>query len=214
MTLPRSLILSRLPDLSTDAGARIQTAYERALTLFLEGIETAWKEFVTRCGPVASRTVTASERMIALELAQQIELRALIEASVYLFEAIAAEYFNIHRERDAYNDRLYDTVLPVVRKTFPSLDADRFVFEVLLARFFTGDRYARPESARSPAARRRRGRPRTISDDLKIQALEKRRAGGTNLESARILYQTNRPTAQQVRNVPSILKNFEKRLSS
>ena len=101
MTLPRSLILSRLPDLSTDAGARIQTAYERAVTLLLEGVGTAWKEFVTRDDRVAFRTVTVSDRMIALELAQQIELSALIEASVHLFEAIAAEYFNIYRERDA-----------------------------------------------------------------------------------------------------------------
>ena len=42
-----------------------------------------------------------------------------------------------------------------------------------------------------------------------MQALEKRRTGGTNSECARILYQTNHPTDQEVRNVPSILKYLQ-----
>jgi hypothetical protein len=53
--------------------------------------------------------------------------------------------------------------------------------------------------------KKRRGRPTVISDELKLQALGVQ--GGK--ARAKILYQTSYPTAQQVKNVSSLLRHFE-----
>jgi hypothetical protein len=58
------------------------------------------------------------------------------------------------------------------------------------------------------APRKKRGRPVEISDDLKRRALLAK--GGR--ERAKILYQTPYPTVQQVKNVPTILKHFNRKL--
>jgi hypothetical protein len=63
-----------------------------------------------------------------------------------------------------------------------------------------------PEPPRAP--RKKRGRPVEISDDLKRRALLAK--GGR--ERAKILYQTPYPTVQQVKNVPTILKHFNRKL--
>jgi hypothetical protein len=56
----------------------------------------------------------------------------------------------------------------------------------------------------NPSAQRKRGRPTKISDELKKKALAAK--GGK--ARAQILYGTNYPTSQQIKNVPSILKHY------
>jgi hypothetical protein len=60
------------------------------------------------------------------------------------------------------------------------------------------------------AARKKRGRPTEISDDLKEKALGVK--GGK--ERAKILYQTRYPTVQQVKNVPTLLKHYSRKRQS
>lgn len=57
-----------------------------------------------------------------------------------------------------------------------------------------------------------RGRPQTIPDDLKDEALKAKDGGGTNRDAAKIIYQTNRPSPQQVKNVSTILREHVKKL--
>ena len=65
-----------------------------------------------------------------------------------------------------------------------------------------------PEQRVGQTVRRRaRGRPTEISDELKERALQIK--GGK--ERAKILYQTRYPTVQQVKNVPTILKHFNRK---
>lgn len=56
----------------------------------------------------------------------------------------------------------------------------------------------------NPPPQRKRGRPAKISDELKERALAAK--GGK--ARAQILYGTNYPTPQQIKNVPSILKHY------
>ena len=58
-----------------------------------------------------------------------------------------------------------------------------------------------------PNPRRHRGRPQEIADALKERALVAK--GGT--ARARILYETRYPTPQQVKNVSSILKHYQRK---
>jgi hypothetical protein len=60
---------------------------------------------------------------------------------------------------------------------------------------------------------RKRGRPQKISDELKTKAQARKHSGGTNREAAAILYETKRPTPQQVKNVSSILREYGKKES-
>ena len=209
MTLPRSL--SGLPDLEMESLMRIQVAYERTLTLLLDGIDRAWRQFIIKDDCATPRTASVPERIEALQSAQQNELNAKITANLHLFDAIDAEYLSIDRDQDAHVDRLQKVVLPAVRTTFAFLDMDKLLFEALLARLMTRNLYVDPESSKSTEAPRKRGRP-PLNDELKMQALEKRRTA-EQIGCARILYQTNHPTQQQVKNVPSILKNYTKTLS-
>jgi hypothetical protein len=57
-----------------------------------------------------------------------------------------------------------------------------------------------------PKPRKKRGRPAEISDELKKEALGAK--GGA--ARAKILYQTRYPTPQQVKNVPSILRHYQR----
>jgi hypothetical protein len=66
------------------------------------------------------------------------------------------------------------------------------------------------ESRSQPKSRGKRGRPSTISDELKEGALAVK--GGK--ARAQILYQTRYPTPQQIKNVPSILKHFRRKSQS
>ena len=71
-----------------------------------------------------------------------------------------------------------------------------------------------PNGAQEPAKaesdlnqqKKKRGRPTKIADELKAKALEVQ--GGT--ARAKILYQTSYPTPQQVKNVPAVLRHFER----
>jgi len=65
-----------------------------------------------------------------------------------------------------------------------------------------------PPPVAARAAQKKRGRPTQISNELKEKALAVR--GGK--ERAKILYQTQYPTVQQVKNVPTILKHFNRKL--
>jgi hypothetical protein len=64
----------------------------------------------------------------------------------------------------------------------------------------------------SPEVIRKRGRP-AISPETKRKALEaKQSPGGTNKDAAKILYGTEYPTLRQVKNVPAILRYYQKSL--
>jgi hypothetical protein len=58
--------------------------------------------------------------------------------------------------------------------------------------------------------KRRRGRPTKIPDELKRKALDVQ--GGK--ARAQILYQTNHPSPQQVKNTPTILRAFKRKSQS
>jgi hypothetical protein len=61
---------------------------------------------------------------------------------------------------------------------------------------------------------KRRGRPVEIPDVLKDEALAIRDAGGSNSDAARKLYNTQCPTAQQVKNASTILRVYRKKLAA
>jgi len=62
--------------------------------------------------------------------------------------------------------------------------------------------------------KRRRGRPPVTSVEKKEEALKLKREGATNAQVAALIYGTSHPTFKQTKNVPSILKHFEKSKSS
>ena len=66
------------------------------------------------------------------------------------------------------------------------------------------------ETSSTRQAKRRRGRPTTIPDELKRKALAAKCEGKSNKELAKILYTNTYPSPQQVKNVPSILRHFRK----
>ena len=61
--------------------------------------------------------------------------------------------------------------------------------------------------------RKKRGRPQKISEVRKEAATKKKASGGTNREAAALLYDAKYPTAQQVKNVPAILRNYNSKRS-
>ena len=62
------------------------------------------------------------------------------------------------------------------------------------------------EQDQKPTLKRRPGRPTQISDDRKRRALSAK--GGK--ARAQIIYDTKYPTAQQIKNVPSILRHYQR----
>jgi hypothetical protein len=62
------------------------------------------------------------------------------------------------------------------------------------------------------AARWKRGRPQTIPDERKAAAAKLKASGGSNKQAAVLIYDTKYPSPQQVKNVPSHLKAFKKKL--
>jgi hypothetical protein len=62
----------------------------------------------------------------------------------------------------------------------------------------------------SGTAPKRRGRPQTIPNSTKAEALKIKMQGGTNRDAAKKLYDTKYPTTQQVKNVCSILRYYTK----
>ena len=59
---------------------------------------------------------------------------------------------------------------------------------------------------------RKRGRPQTIPDERKVRAAALKASGGTNSAVAAVLYGKRFPTPQEVKNVPSHLRAFSKKL--
>jgi hypothetical protein len=55
---------------------------------------------------------------------------------------------------------------------------------------------------------RKRGRPQTIPDERKQKAIAVKENGGSNKAAAVELYGVRRPSIQQVKNVPTILRHF------
>ncbi len=72
-----------------------------------------------------------------------------------------------------------------------------------------------PESANGKAGRpeaRRRGRPQEIPDERKKVAADLKASGASNDRAAAAIYNVKYPTTQQKKNVPAILKNYERKL--
>ncbi len=61
------------------------------------------------------------------------------------------------------------------------------------------------------AAKAKRGRPPTIPEERKTAAAKLKANGGTNREAAMEIYGSRYPDAQQVKNVPSILRNHQRK---
>ena len=70
---------------------------------------------------------------------------------------------------------------------------------------------AQPEDESTTQARKR-GRPQTIPDERKAAAAERKASGGSNSEAAALIYDVKYPSPQQVKNVPAILKAFQKKI--
>jgi len=206
MGLPRSPILSNLPGLNAEAKDRIHAEYERAIELWLVGTGAAWQEFCETEKRARVGAATLIDRHNALQSAQHAELRATVAAHRLLFDAIVLEYSSIVGERHGYGEPPYVLEFLAVRASLPCQDTNRAVHELILARATLGIEPIRPIAA---PKRTKRGRP-ALPEHLKRQALEKKSARGTNSECAKILYQTSRPTAQQVKNVTGILKHYRK----
>jgi hypothetical protein len=60
----------------------------------------------------------------------------------------------------------------------------------------------------APPGRAKRGRPQIIPDTWKAEAVALKASGGSNKDAAAKLYGCKYPSAQQVRNVPSILRHY------
>jgi hypothetical protein len=67
---------------------------------------------------------------------------------------------------------------------------------------------------RQTAMKGEQGRPVKIASSRKALARSRKEAGATNRECAQILYDTSHPTNQQVKNVLSILRHYDKTLKS
>jgi len=65
-----------------------------------------------------------------------------------------------------------------------------------------------------PPHKQKGGRPQEIPVQRKVQALALKKSGGTNKAVAAVLYKIRYPSPQQVRNVSSILRHYEKRTGS
>ncbi|MFN0167205.1 MAG: hypothetical protein ACKV22_12320 [Bryobacteraceae bacterium] len=215
MKLPRSHILAGLPDLSSEARARIHAAYENAVEHLVEGSGEAWQAFVETRKRARAGTATDFDLIQAFQAAQQSDVMTEIKAHVLLFDAIAGEYSGIDLDHRAYVDRLHTLVLVAVRSALPvRRDAGTLVLDTLMTRILSQERRTLPEAPRSSPVHRQRGKPSRFPAELKERALKVRMAGGSNSEAARILYATSRPTAQQVKNISAILKYYRKASSS
>jgi hypothetical protein len=67
---------------------------------------------------------------------------------------------------------------------------------------------------RQTATKGEKGRPAKIPSSRKASARARKEAGATNRECAQILYDTPHPTNQQVKNVSTILRHYDKTLKS
>ena len=61
--------------------------------------------------------------------------------------------------------------------------------------------------------KKKRGRPPEIPDERKEHAMKEKDAKGTNRDAAKIIYEVLYPTPQQVKNVPSILRQYRAKVA-
>ena len=73
-------------------------------------------------------------------------------------------------------------------------------------------RLAEHQVGSNNSTRPRRGRP-PLPEELKRAAITLRAAGGSNREAACIVYETKRPTAIQVKDVSSVLRQYKAKVS-
>lgn len=71
----------------------------------------------------------------------------------------------------------------------------------------------RTDLAESPTVGRKRGRPQSLPNEQKAKAQAVKDSGGSNRDAAAVLYRTRRPSDQQVKNIPSILRHHRKKIS-
>jgi hypothetical protein len=69
-------------------------------------------------------------------------------------------------------------------------------------------------SSPKTATKKKRGRPQKIPDERKAAASRLKLGGGSNLAAAKVIYDKQYPTTQEVKNVPAILRNFQKKSDS
>jgi hypothetical protein len=96
----------------------------------------------------------------------------------------------------------------------PSGDARPRAPETANIQLSSGDGVAKAGRGRStpkPAAKKR-GRPQTIPDENKVAALRVKDDKGSNRDAAKKIYGEQYPTPQQVKNVPSILRSYKKKV--
>jgi hypothetical protein len=112
--------------------------------------------------------------------------------------------------------RIWDDIIPESEKHGP----DRLDLATLHSAIWTEGLPSLEERATSgsqPETKTgtppKRGRPQKIPDERKAAAVAKKASGGTNRDAAILIYDTHRPTDRQVKNVPSILRSYKKKIS-
>lgn len=208
--MPWSAVLANLPDLKADARSAVHMAYERAVGALIEGVIAGRRELVETEERAHAGNATALDRLHAFQSAQQTETAARIEASFMLFDAIANEYSTIDAERRTFVDRLQRVAMPAIRASLPIQDVDKAISDALIARAMYWGAQGQSNIDMPTRERRRPGRPAKFPEELKRQALKIKLDGATNSECAKLLYGTKHPSDQQVRNIPSILRNYRK----
>src|ERR1035441_3929867 len=203
------ITISDLPDLKPAAQARIRTAHEHAAQLLVQETDAAWQKFHKLEENTGSGSVTVVDRLDALHSAHQNATRARVKALLRIFDAIATEYSIVDSDEQSFLDRIHVVIIPAATGSIPLQNAESTVSTAILARAaHLGRLVSQPD--RPTSERRGPGRPAKFPEERKRQALEYKLAGGTNSQCAKLLYQTKRPSAQQVRNIPSILRNYRK----
>jgi hypothetical protein len=202
--------IANLPDLKPAARARIHTVHEHAAQLLVQDIGAAWQSFYKLDERPGSRTVAVIDRLNALHSAHHNAVTAGVKALLQIFDAIAAEYYVVDTDEQEFLDRIHSVIIPAVCDSILLPNPESTVSTAILARAAHWERFV-SQPDRPARERRRPGRPAKFPEERKQQALDLKLNGGTNSECAKLLYQTKHPTAQQVRNIPAILKNYRKR---
>jgi len=118
-------------------------------------------------------------------------------------------YVPTHRHRGDF--RLGPSEFKAAVWTEGSTSLEDRALTALVARFLSLLRAAKLTSDRDRPSRSQRGRPQEIPDERKAAAAAVKASGGSNKEAAAALYNTKRPTQQQAKNVPAILKHFQQK---
>jgi DNA-binding Xre family transcriptional regulator len=159
------LLITAVSELGPDAGTRIRKAQRIAVDGLLENTLSAWKRLIEVCERRAlAGSSTRGERLAALNAAQRAYRNAKIEAYHLVCDAVAAEYLQMD-DPEAFSDRLTEFVLPLVCRSLPKGDDDRFTLAAIRTRVLDWEsRTAKPTSRRP-----KRERPAQIIDRLRFQ---------------------------------------------